>query len=247
MGNETTKGAAKLGGNRTGIQMSPVDIKKMLSDMDGDLGKPSPEGDESAISELRSAYISEADPVGSMPPPATLKGAVKSGAKMLTGSRPQVFMDKLGERLAFERSGTRLYDALITKCEASGGNTVSLAELKKFREDEARHFLLVGACIEAIGGDPTAQTPSADVAGVESAGLMQVVTDPKTSLAQSLHAILVAELTDNAAWDELVLLAREMGQDEFVERLSEAQEEERHHLETVREWHQKMTLAQANV
>ena len=64
----------------------------------------------------------------------------------------------------------------------------------------------VGAAIQSLGGDPTAQTPAADVTGVEGMGLMQVLTDPKTTVAQALHAILVAEMTDNAAWEELIEL-----------------------------------------
>jgi hypothetical protein len=34
---------------------------------------------------------------------------------MLGGKEPIVFLDKLGERAAFERSGTRLYETLIAK------------------------------------------------------------------------------------------------------------------------------------
>lgn len=30
------------------------------------------------------------------------------------GDSPTILLDKLGERLAFKRTGTRLYDALIT-------------------------------------------------------------------------------------------------------------------------------------
>jgi hypothetical protein len=89
------------------------------------------------------------------------------------------------------------------------------------------------------------QTPCADVAGVESAGLVQVLTDPKTTLAQSLHAILVAELTDNAAWDELVVLAREMGNADMADQFAGAQQAEREHLQTVKQWHQELTLADA--
>jgi rubrerythrin len=234
-----------MGGNRTGIQMSPMDIKKMLSGMDGPLGQPTSEGDETRMAELRTSYIAEADPVGSVPPPATAKGALKSGAKMLTGKRPQVLLDKLSERLAFERTGTRLYEALMAKCKADGGAVVSLERVEHFCEEEARHFKLVHQCIETLGGDPTVQSPCADIAGVESVGLVQVLTDPKTTLAQSVHAILVAELTDNVAWDELVVLAREMGNEDMAAQFMEAQEAEREHLETVKQWHQELTLAEA--
>ena len=38
----------------------------------------------------------------------------------LKGGPPTQFLDKLGERLAFERTGVRLYEALISKHEALG-------------------------------------------------------------------------------------------------------------------------------
>lgn len=243
---KSTQSGAKTGGNRTGIQMSPMDVKKMLAGLDSPLARPTSEGDETGMAELRTRYINESDPVGSVPPPGTAKGALKSGAKMLTGKKPQVLLDKLSERLAFERTGTRLYEALMAKCSADGGAVVSIDRVMEICREEARHFKLVHQCIETLGGDPTAQTPSADVAGVESMGLMQVLTEPKTTLAQSLHAILVAELTDNAAWEELVVLARQMGNEDMAAQFEEAQAREAEHLETVKQWHQQLTLAEAN-
>lgn len=238
---------AEIGGNRTGVQAAPKQAEKMLAGMDQLMKGNMPEGDESRIAGVRVAYIAEAEPVGSVPAPATLKGAAKSGAKMLTGKRPQMFLDQLGARLAFERTGTRLYEALITKCEAEGGGGLPIDQLRHFCEEEARHFALVKKCMEKLGADPTAQTPSADVTGVEGAGLMQVITDPKTTVAQSLHAILVAELTDNAAWDELILLAEQMKQTDMLDKFKEAQQAERQHLASVRQWHEQLTLAQAEV
>ena len=243
---KTPHSSAKMGGNRTGVQMSPIDIKKMLAGLEGPLAQPTSEGDESGMTAIRTRYIAESDPVGSVPPPGTAKGAVKTGAKMLAGKNPQVLLDKLAERLAFERTGTRLYEALMAKCKAGGGAVVSLDRVIEICGEEARHFKLVHECIETLGGDPTAQTPSADLAGVECVGLMQVLTDPKTTLAQSLHAILVAELTDNAAWEELVVLAREMGNTDMAAQFEEAQNAEREHLQTVQQWHQTLTLAEAN-
>jgi rubrerythrin len=243
------KKAATIGKNRTGIQMSPKDIEKMLSAMDTQLAAPSSPGDESALASLRASYIAEAEPVGTLPPPATLKGAAKSGAQMMMGERPQLLLDRLGERLAFERSSTRLYEALINKFEAEGqtDGIVTGDKLRHFHDEEARHFRLLGECLEKLGADPTAQTPSADVAGVESQGLLQVVTDPKTTFAQSLHALLVGELTDNDAWDELIMLAGKFGQAEMERQFREAQQREREHLETVRRWHQELSLKEASV
>ncbi|HLS87502.1 MAG TPA: ferritin-like domain-containing protein [Burkholderiales bacterium] len=238
---------AEMGRNRTGVGTAPENIKKMLSGMDELMEGNAPAGDETAMAGVRVAYIEHADPVGSVPPPATVKGAAKSGAKMMTGKRPQLFLDQLGARLAFERSGARLYEALITKCEAAADGVIDLARLRHFCDEEVHHFALIKECMEKLGADPTAQTPCADVEGMESAGLMQVITDPKTTVAQSLHAILIAELADNAAWDGLITLAQKMGHDDMVEQFTEAQQAEREHLETVRAWHEELVLTEADL
>jgi hypothetical protein len=161
------------------------------------------------------------------------------------GAARILLLDKLGERLAFERSGTRLYDALIGKCKTAGANIPPM-ELQHIRDEEAMHFALCGAAIQSLGGDPTEQTPCADVAGVEGMGLMQVLTDPKTTVAQALHAILIAELTDNAAWEELIELTQQAQADgegtDLVARFTKAQENEAEHLEKVRGWYRAATL-----
>lgn len=239
----------KLGGNRTGVQMSPENTQEMLQ------GTPAPavqpgRGDPQALTLLRQSYIKEADPVGTVPPPGTTKGMLKTGMQMLTGTRAQVLVDKIGERAAFERSGTRLYDALIAKCEAAPATTlgpVTLDALRHFRDEEARHFELAMAALETLGADPTAQTPCADVAGVAGLGLVQTITDPRTSVVQSLQAMLIAELTDEAAWDVLAQLAREAGNDDLATRFEGAHATEAEHLATIRGWTLQLTLDMAKL
>ena len=115
--------------------------------------------------------------------------------------------------------------------------------MQHIRDEEATHFALLGAAIQSLGGDPTQQTPCADVAGVEGMGLMQVLTDPKTTLAQALHAILVAEMTDNAGWEELITLTEQAGNDDLVKRFAKARDEEQEHLEKVQRWYKEATQA----
>lgn len=231
-----------MGMNKTGMQMSPIDSSTMQSPPSSTV--PSTPGDESAVADMRGLYATEADPVGSVPVPATMTGAVSAGMSMLTGNSPQVLLDKLGERLAFERGGTRLYDALIAKCEAMQGSSTGIAidDLRKIRNEEARHFSVVVDAIEAMGGDPTAQTPSADLAGVESMGLMQVVTDPRTTIAQSLHAILAAEMVDNSGWEMLIALAENQKQNAMISEFAIALDEERTHLQQVKIWYEEAIL-----
>ena len=213
----------EIGTNHSGMQGSP-DADEMLENIK--LTKPK-RGDERALAKVRAEYGEQADPVGTLPDP-------QEGASA-------VLMDKLGERLAFERSGTRLYDALLVKCETLGGE-IQAKDVQHIRDEEAMHFALLGAAIQSLGGDPTQQTPCADVAGVEGMGLMQVLTDPKTTLAQALHAILVAEMTDNAGWEELISLTEHAGNDDLVKRFAKARDEEQEHLEKVQAWYKQALM-----
>jgi hypothetical protein len=235
-----------LGKNRTGIDMSPIDAKEMIA-----LAKitpPSSKGDEQAIAEMRSQYIREAEVIGSVPPPGTLKGVASTAMEKLTGKNPEAFIDKLGCRLAFERAGVRLYDALITKCLASpNGSIVPIERLREFRNEEHEHFKLVERAIRSIGADPTAQTPSADVDGMASIGLVQVLTDPRTSVAHCLEAILIAELADNDAWQLLIMLAEKMGMDDMARDFQNALREEDEHLAHIRQWFKQMVMEDAAV
>ncbi len=228
-----------IGMNRTGIQMSPIDSKAM-QEVDPAMVGPGG-GDESALADMRTDYIANADALGSVPLPGSVSGAMKMGMQMLKGDSPHILLDKLGERLAFERTGTRLYDALITKCEImlDGDISMTMDDLEQIRADEARHFMLISDAITSLGGDPTSQTPSADLAGVESMGLVQVLNDPRTSIAQSLHAIVTAELSDKAGWETLVALADEHELSDMVDDFTNALNQEREHLALVQTWYEE--------
>jgi hypothetical protein len=245
--------ATRLGINRTGLQMSPHHAQEMLEAAkvieDETTAEPVDGPDGRALSVTRLEYITSADPLGSVPAPATLKGAAKSGAKMLTGRRPQAFLDKLAERLAFERGGARLYDAVCAKAAAQSGerNIVSTEELLEIRNSEARHALLIKECIETMGADPTAQTPCADLVGIETMGLLQAASDPRTTLAQTLHAALAAELIDNEGWEGLITMAREMGYEDMASRFKGALDEEAVHLTKVRNWYTLLTAETGEV
>jgi hypothetical protein len=71
---------------------------------------------------------------------------------------------------------------------------------------------------------------------------MQVVTDPRTTMAQSLQAILMAEMTDNAGWEMLIALADDQGQNALITDFTVALDEERVHLQQVRNWLEEATL-----
>jgi rubrerythrin len=252
--------ATTIGMNRTGTAMSPIDVKAMTEAADA--LSPAVPIDTAAADAERLTYINESETVGSIPPPASMKGVLKAGMAKMKGGAPSIFMDKIGERIAFERAGTRLYEALITKYEGVQGlgdevlvpadqlppaDGVAIAPgsvpgesplqtLQRICGEELQHFRMLGDAMLKLGGDPTAQTPCADVTATASMGILQVVTDPRTTLAQCLNAMLTAELTDNAGWELLVQLAEEAGETELAGRFLGALGQEQEHLAIVKGW-----------
>lgn len=243
-----------LGHNRTGMQMSPLHSEALLnaareaqSQTQADAIEPD-QPEALLMSEVRREYVNEADALGSVPPPGTVTGAIKSGAGMLTGKRLQVLIDKVAERLAYERGGTRLYDAALVKVTAlAAGTPVSIERVKQFRNQEAEHAELLRQALIDLGADPTAQTPCADLVGVQSMGLMQAVADPRTSLVQTLSSLLAAELIDVASWEMLSRLARSMGHEELSARFDAALEQENEHLKTVAGWYEGLLTSDAKL
>ena len=252
--------ATTIGMNRTGTALSPVDAKAMTDA--ADQLTPAVPIDTSAAETDRLAYINESEAVGSIPPPASMKGVLKAGMAKMKGGVPSVFMDKIGERIAYERGGVRLYEALINKYEALQGlghevlvpadqlppvegaanapgsvaGEAPLQTLMRLRNEELEHFSMLGKAMVKMGGDPTAQTPCADVQSAASMGIFQVVTDPRTTLAQCLNAMLTAELTDNAGWELLIRLAEDAGESELAGRFLDALGQEQEHLAIIKGW-----------
>lgn len=235
--------------NRTGIKASPIDSKKTIEG--AVLGTPDEMAstDTFELHSMRLIYSQEAAPVGTMPVPASVKGVAKAAVKAMKGEHASVFLDQLAARLAFERTGTRIYDALLVKYAAAsvheGGPT--LDELVHIRDEELAHARLVKNALEQLGADPTSVTPAADIQAVASGGIVQVVSDPRTTLTQALEAVLIAELADVDSWHLLIEMATALGHDDLAEQFRGAHQNELQHLADVRRWVSAALLGQAGV
>jgi bacterioferritin (cytochrome b1) len=205
------------------------------------------EMDMRSMAAIDTQYIRESDPVGSVPIPGTLKGALKSGLKKAGGQDPEVFLNKLGQRLAYERTGVRLYESVITKCDAADelhpAGPVTVEGLRCIRDEEEDHFLLLKEALETLGADPTAQTPDADVSGVAAMGIQQALNDPRTTMPQCLELLLTVELADNAAWELLIKLAGELNLGELAEQFQHALTQEEEHVQRIRSWYEEMVMS----
>ncbi|HEY8517672.1 MAG TPA: ferritin-like domain-containing protein [Candidatus Binatia bacterium] len=237
------------GRNRTGIQAASSDLRRAMEDVT----ELTPvDANDGSLAATRAEFAEESDDnVGSIPPPPTLKGMVKSAVGALSGESVAELLDRLSQRLAFERSGSRYYEGLITKFKvAQAANMIpdggpTLDDLVRFHDDEMRHFALLKTAIEDLGGDPTVQTPAADVAAVTGMGIGPVINDPRTDFWQALEAILVAELTDNDSWDMLIQVVAGLGYDDLATRFTVAKTDEDEHLSNVRIWLQQHAMRQA--
>ncbi len=240
-----SKREVTMGLNRTGAQMSPIDTERQVEATR--LFPADVPGDMSDYTQERERAIAEADPIGSVPVPGSTKGMVKTTFDKALGKNPEVLLDKLGERLAFERTGVRLYEAMVAKAtSAIGAEPALVGTLREIQTQELEHMNIVREAIETLGGDPTAMTPCADVAGVKAMGVLQVLTDPRTTLSQSMSAILTIELEDNAAWELLIELAHKGGHPMIAKRFQHALEQEEKHLATVRGLIREDLLAQVS-
>lgn len=187
----------------------------------------------------------EADCVGSVPMPARVKGMASTLLDKIKGHKPELLIDKLGERMAYERTGVRLYEAMIVKTGADAdGPMIPIAERKRIRDEEQSHFQLVAHQLQSIGADPTAMTPCADVVGVAAAGYVQVINDPRITVPQALKSILMNEFGDNAGWELLIERAEESGHTHMAEEFTTALHHEREHLATVQGWLRQAVLAE---
>jgi hypothetical protein len=216
--------------NRTGTIISPLDSIKTIKGA-SELTHPT-KGDCTEIGNNRILHMQEAEGIGS----------ISFNEQIMTGNH--AMMDKLGERLVFERMGARLYEALITKYNGTNHQErlPELTRIEQFYLEKLKHFQNVSEVITNLGGDPTALTPAADVIGTATQGWIQVLTDPRTTFLQSLEIMLHLELVDNAGWELMIELAERNGLGDLAIQFQQILDEEAFHLITVKQWVQELTL-----
>ncbi len=154
-------------------------------------------------------------------------------------------IDVLNERLAFERAGVKLYDRVLEVARAAADPNVGrmLEELQQHRDEEKEHEEWLEAQIRSLGGDAHSETEKSRLVTRESKGIEEVVMS-EAQLPHLLHALLAAELVDNAGWDLLAQLADEAGDREAKREFKKRLHEEEDHLLFVRKAVEKLSIAE---
>jgi bacterioferritin (cytochrome b1) len=167
----------------------------------------------------------------------------RSSVKELANYDKPKVIDVLNERLAFERAGVKLYDRILDVMKAAADENVlrMLPEMQKHREEEKEHEEWLEDQIRFLGGDAHSDTERSVLVTRESKGIEEVVMSD-AQLPHLLHALLAAELVDNAGWDLLVQIADEADDGEMKREFKKRLHEEEDHLLLVRKAMEKLSF-----
>jgi rubrerythrin len=160
----------------------------------------------------------------------------------LAKKNPAKVIDLLNERLTFERNGVKLYDTLLERLRSSPEPMLKalVEEVQQHRDEEKEHEEWLELQIRELGGDVHAPSEKALLVQTESEGIERVIRRD-SSIPHDFHALLAAELADNAGWDLLVALADELGDRKAKKEFKSRLHEEEKHLLFVRETLLKLT------
>src|SRR4029453_5157419 len=150
---ETEMMEAELFVNRTGIMTNPELSAELIRG--AKQTPPSPPKNGKQLLSSKAEYLKEGLPIGS-PPIIIVDPTLGKEELAADADRMSVLLDKLGERLAFERQGTRLYEGFLQKMEQMPSNQSvgpSVEELRHICEEELEHFKLLQKAITGLGGD----------------------------------------------------------------------------------------------
>jgi hypothetical protein len=149
-------------------------------------------------------------------------------------------MDKLLERLRFEKAGVDLYDLVIARVDGELPPDM-MSTLRDHRSEEAAHMEMLARHVLDLGGDPGAITPSVKVVEENASRLEAVVKSDNAKPIHRLQCLLDAELEDSVSWELLVALAREAGGADMVKDFLQAERRELEHVRDTRKLIARLT------
>jgi bacterioferritin (cytochrome b1) len=155
--------------------------------------------------------------------------------KLANFNREKV-LDLLIARMNFERAGVKLYDSVIAKLQAQSDSSLLrlLDKLHEHRNEEKEHEEWLEAQVRALGGDAHGSSDMARLEERESKGIEDIILDGDNEAAHFFHALLAAELADNAGRDLLVELADQAGDRDAKRAFKKRLHQEMEHLLFVR-------------
>lgn len=154
----------------------------------------------------------------------------------LSQQNQEELIDLLSERMTFERAAVNLYDAVIDKMQATGEQEITrmLPTMKEHRDQEEEHGQWLKEQIEACGGDASETTERSKLVETQSIGIEKVILNGDPDVSHLFHALLSAELMDNAGWELLVKLAEDADDEDARRQFIKRLHQEEDHLDFLR-------------
>ena len=120
--------------------------------------------------------------------------------KKLAEKNPEKLVELLQERLTFERTSVKLYDRILSLMRAAEEPQIHqmLDTMQAYRDEEAEHQAWLEEQILALGGDVNGESETSRLVAVESRGIEQIILREDVALQHLFHALMAAELVDNA-------------------------------------------------
>ena len=158
----------------------------------------------------------------------------------LTADELGAFLLKVGERLYFEKTILKGYDALISKCELFSADLLpaelDIIDLVEIRSQKHRFVKLLASTLEGLGGEGLSERPPSGSLLLAITGVCRAIEDVTAGIEQSLECLLIAELADDEGWDLLICDCDDLGLAGLSASLDSVQEISESHTEMVREW-----------
>jgi hypothetical protein len=107
--------------------------------------------------------------------------------------------------------------------------------MQGYRDEEAEHQTWLEEQIQALGGDVNGESEMSRLVAEEARGIEQIILREDVALQHLFHALMAAELVDNAGWDLLTALAEEADDDDALDCFALRQAEEEDHLDYLRQ------------
>jgi hypothetical protein len=120
--------------------------------------------------------------------------------------RPSLLIERLIDRLISAQERVALYTAALTKAVAAR-DTAQLV-LERMGSDERQHCEVLRRHLVRLGFDPAFIPPARE--GGDAKRILQIIANPRTSVPQSLCALLGAALAAVGDWETLARTARDV-------------------------------------
>ena len=159
----------------------------------------------------------------------------------------QVLMDRLSEFLMVEQGGLELYHIAHSRAT----NPEVRERYQEFAEQTDRHRTVLIQLIERLGGDPSYVSPTARLAQLKAASLLETAIrvgglSVEELEANDLENVLLAETKDHANWHLLEQLFQQMEDPQVGMAIEEAVREVEPQEDTHLEW-ARTTLSQMSL